>query len=54
MSLNRESISGPQSSAGILGITAGVNIGGQKFDPRAVVVFALLFIIVVKVASYLV
>jgi preprotein translocase subunit Sec61beta len=51
MSSDRMSISGPQSSAGILGITANTNLGGIKFNPRGVVIFAALFVILVKVAD---
>jgi preprotein translocase subunit Sec61beta len=51
MSVDRLSISGPQSSAGILGITANTNLGGWKFNPRGVVIFTALFIIAVKLAE---
>jgi preprotein translocase subunit Sec61beta len=48
MSVDRISISGPQSSAGIMGITSNTNLGGWKFNPRGVVLFAAVFIIAVK------
>ena len=51
MSVDRINISGPQSSAGILGITSNTNLGGWKFNPRGVVIFAALFIIAVKLAE---
>ncbi len=51
MSLDRISVSGPQSSAGILGVSANTNLGGIKFNPKGVVVFAAAFIIVVKIAG---
>ena len=51
MSVDRISISGPQSSAGILGITSNTNLGGWKFNPRGVVIFAAVFIIAVKLAE---
>ena len=51
MSVDRINISGPQSSAGILGITSNTNLGGWKFNPRGVVIFAALFIISVKLAE---
>ncbi len=54
MSIKRSSISTPTSSAGILGITAGENLGGLKFDPRGVIIFVALFIVVVKVLHYVV
>lgn len=54
MSIKRESISTPQSSAGILGVSANTDLKGLKFDPRGVVLFAAVFIIIVKIADYLV
>ena len=53
MSVDRISISGPQSSAGILGISANTNLGGWKFNPRGVVLFSAAFIIVVKILDVL-
>ena len=53
MASNRESISTPQSSAGILSISANTDLKGIKFDPRGVVLFAAIFIIVVKIADLL-
>ncbi|MCX6769175.1 MAG: preprotein translocase subunit Sec61beta [Candidatus Micrarchaeota archaeon] len=49
MSVDRLSISGPQSSAGIMGISSNTNLGGIKFNPRAVVLFSALFIVLVLV-----
>ncbi|VVB99510.1 Uncharacterised protein [uncultured archaeon] len=54
MSVDRISVSGPQSSAGIMGITSNTNLGGLKFNPRGVVLFAAVFIIVVKIADLLI
>lgn len=51
MSVDRITISSPQSSAGILGITPNTNLGGIKFNPRAVVLFAVAFILLVKIAE---
>jgi len=53
MSVDRINVSGPQSSAGIMGVTANTNLGGWKFNPRGVVIFAALFILVVKVLDLL-
>ncbi|MCX6772657.1 MAG: hypothetical protein NTV88_02710 [Candidatus Micrarchaeota archaeon] len=53
MSVDRLNVAGPQSSAGIMGVTANTNLGGWKFNPRGVVVFAALFILVVKVLDIL-
>lgn len=49
MSVDRMSVSGPQSSAGILGISSNTNLGGWKFNPRGVVLFSAVFVIVVKI-----
>ncbi len=49
MSVDRISVSGPQSSAGILGISSNTNMGGWKFNPRGVVLFSAVFIVVVKI-----
>jgi len=54
MSVDRISVSGPQSSAGILGITSNTNLGGIKFNPRGVAIFAAVFIIVIKIIDLLV
>ena len=54
MSVSRTSISTPQSSAGILGISANEDMGGLKFDPKAVVVFTAIFIFAVKVLDYVI
>ena len=48
MSVDKISISGPQSSAGIMGISSNTNLGGWKFNPRGVVLFTAVFIIAVK------
>jgi hypothetical protein len=53
MTSDKLSISSPQSSAGILGITANTNLHGLKFNPRGVVLFTIVFIILVKVLGYL-
>ncbi len=54
MSVDRISVSGPQSGAGILGITSNTNLGGIKFNPRGVVIFAAVFIIIVKIIDVLI
>ncbi len=54
MSVSKMSIGTPQSSAGILGVSSNEDMGGIKFDPKAVATFAAIFIIVVKILDYLV
>ena len=53
MSVDRLSVSGPQSAAGIMGISSNTNLGGIKFNPRGVVIFSALFILVVKIIDVL-
>ncbi len=54
MSVDRISVAGPQSSAGILGVSSNTNLGGLKFNPRGVAIFAAVFIIVVKIIDIVV
>jgi len=54
MSVDKISISGPQSSAGIMGISSNTNLGGWKFNPRGVVLFTAVFIIAVKLLDILI
>ncbi len=54
MAVDRISVSGPQSSAGILGISSNTNLGGWKFNPRGVVLFSAVFIILVKIVDLLI
>lgn len=51
MSVDRISVSGPQSSAGILGISSNTNLGGWRFNPRGVVIFSAVFIVIVKLVD---
>ena len=53
MSVDRFSVSGPQSAAGIMGISTNTNLGGIKFNPRGVVLFSSIFILVVKIIDVL-
>jgi preprotein translocase subunit Sec61beta len=46
-----ERISAPQSSTGLLRFY-DANAGGPQLDPRAVVVFTVAFLIIVKVLGY--
>ncbi len=41
----------PMSSAGILGIGSNMELAGIKISPKMVLVGALLFILVVKIAD---
>ena len=53
MSSDKLSVSSPQSSAGIMGISSNTNLGGVKFNPRGVVLFSAVFILVVKIIDTL-
>jgi preprotein translocase subunit Sec61beta len=54
MTTKKYNVSTPMSSAGIMGITAQTEMGGFKFDPKAVVLFAAIFIVLVKLGSYVI
>jgi preprotein translocase subunit Sec61beta len=54
MSLDRISVAGPQSAAGIMGISANTNLGGLKFNPRGVVIFSAAFVLLVMVFDILI
>ena len=41
----------PMSSAGILGVGSNMELSGIKMSPKAVLVGALVFIFVVKIAD---
>ena len=53
MSVQRTNISTPQSAAGIIGISSTTNIGGWKFEPKWVVIIAVVAVVVVKTVSIL-
>jgi preprotein translocase subunit Sec61beta len=46
-----DKVSAPQSSTGLLRFY-DVNAGGPQLDPRAVVIFTVVFIIVIKLLGY--
>lgn len=48
-----EKITAPQSSTGIIRFY-DTDTGGPALEPRAVLVFTIVFILVVKIISYLV
>ena len=54
MSVDRLSVSGPQSAAGIMGISSNTNLGGLKFNPRGVVLFSATFIVLVMIFDLLI
>lgn len=46
-----EQVSAPQSSTGLMRFY-DVTAGGPQLDPRAVVIFTIVFIVVIKLLSY--
>jgi|GEM_PF-1310290 preprotein translocase subunit Sec61beta len=54
MSVKSESVSMPMGSAGILGITQGESLSGIQMDPRTIVVAVLVFIIAIKVLTFVI
>jgi preprotein translocase subunit Sec61beta len=53
MSVKQQSVSMPMSSAGIIGVSSDMKISGYEIDPKALVTFALVLVVVVKVAAIL-
>ena len=49
MSIKKVGYGMPQSSAGILGISANENMEGMKLDPRVIVIFTAVFVVAVIV-----
>ena len=48
-SMAKETIMQPQSQAGILGVNAGTNMGGHKFEPKGFVIVSIIAILLVKI-----
>jgi len=54
MSFKQEKVSMPMSSAGIVGFSPDIKISGFEIDPKALMIAAMLFVVIVKVADLLV
>ena len=54
MSWKSERVSMPMGSAGILGIGADMETSGIKMDPKTIVLGILIFILLIKVLSFVV
>ncbi len=52
MSWKRSKVSMPMSSAGILGMSSGEQLGGVLIDPKTFVIAVLVTIMVIKVLGY--
>lgn len=49
--MGQERVSMPLSGAGIIGFSPDIKIGGIQVDPKALIIGAAAFVIIVKVAS---
>jgi preprotein translocase subunit Sec61beta len=54
MSFKQEKVSMPMSSAGIVGFSPDIKISGIEIDPKMLMIGALVFIVIVKIADLLV
>ena len=54
MSLKRTNLSMPMTSAGIVGLSADMELSGIKMDPRNFVIAVAILVAVIKIAGYLV
>ncbi len=52
MSLKRTNISMPMSSAGIVGLSADMELSGIKMDPRSFVIGVAVLVAIIKIAGY--
>lgn len=53
MSLKRTNISMPMTSAGIVGMSADMELSGIKMDPRSFVIGVAVLVAIIKIAGYL-
>ena len=54
MGFKQESVSMPMSSAGIVGFSSDMKIAGIEIDPKMLIAATFVFVILVKVADFLV
>lgn len=54
MSFKQQSVSMPTGSAGIIGFSSDLKISGKEIDPKYLIVFAVIVVMIVKVISTLV
>ncbi len=52
MSWKRSKVSMPMSSAGILGMSSGEQLGGVLIDPKTFIIVVLATILLIKVLGY--
>ena len=51
MSFKQEKVSMPMGSAGIIGFSSDMEISGLKVDPKVIVIGALIFALLIKIAG---
>ncbi len=54
MGIKSEKISMPMSNAGIMGFSSNTKLAGIEVNAKSVVLFVLLFVVIVKLAAYLI
>ncbi|MEW5996662.1 MAG: hypothetical protein AB1657_03640 [Candidatus Micrarchaeota archaeon] len=54
MTLKRTSMSMPMTSAGIVGLSADMELSGIKMDPRSFIIGVAVLVAVIKIAGYFV
>ncbi len=54
MSLKRTNLSMPMTSAGIVGMSADMELSGIKMDPRSFIIAVAVLVAVIKIAGYMV
>lgn len=54
MSLKRTNLSMPMTSAGIVGMSADMELSGIKMDPRSFIIAVAALVAVIKIAGYMV
>lgn len=51
MSIKQESVSMPMGSAGIIGFSSDMRLGGFEIDPKMLIIFTACLVFVVKAAD---
>ena len=54
MSLKRTNLSMPMTSAGIVGLSADMELSGIKMDPRSFIIGVSIFVAIIIIAGYIV
>jgi len=54
MGIKSEKVSMPMSNAGIMGFSATTKLAGIEVNAKSVVLFTILFVVIVKIAAYVI